>query len=182
MIDRIDSSLPTFEVTVPRDERRDERRPALPLVAAQGHEAVHGARLELTAALEATSTRAPTAALVAPEEASKERAAESGGASAAPPRQLEAQFDEYMERAVAQGRLSEAEADAMTDQIASKPNIAARCEAMRRIMKGEIGEIGLKGGQGGGENEPNRSEGGARDDDGARHGERGDGHRGGRFT
>jgi hypothetical protein len=82
---------------------------------------------------------------------------------------LEAQFDQHLERAVAQGRLSEAVADAMTDQIASKPNNAARCEAMRRIMKGEIGEIGLKGGQGGGENEPNRSEGDARDD-GARHG------------
>ena len=81
---------------------------------------------------------------------------------------LEAQFDQHLERAVAQGRLSEAEADAMTDQIASKPNNAARCEAMRRIMKGEIGEIGLKGGQVGGENEPNRSEGDARDD-GARH-------------
>ena len=84
---------------------------------------------------------------------------------------LEAQFDQHLERAVAQGRLSEAEADAMTDQIASKPNNAARCEAMRRIMKGEIGEIGLKGGQVGGENEPNRSEGDARDDardDGAR--------------
>ena len=39
------------------------------------------------------------------------------------------------ERAVAQGRLSAAEADAMTDQIASKPNNAARCEAMRRTMR-----------------------------------------------
>jgi hypothetical protein len=48
---------------------------------------------------------------------------------------LEAQFDQHLERAVAQGRLSAAEADAMTDQIASKPNNAARCEAMRRTMR-----------------------------------------------
>ena len=48
---------------------------------------------------------------------------------------LEAQFDEHMERAVAQGRLSEAVADAMTDEIAAKPDSAARCEAMRRIMR-----------------------------------------------
>jgi hypothetical protein len=48
---------------------------------------------------------------------------------------LEAQFDQHLERAVAQGRLSAAEADSMTDQIASKPNNAARCEAMRRTMR-----------------------------------------------
>ena len=47
---------------------------------------------------------------------------------------LEAQFDEYMERAVAQGRLNEAVADAVTDEIAAKSDSAARCEAMRRIM------------------------------------------------
>ena len=47
---------------------------------------------------------------------------------------LEAQFDEHVKRAVAQGRLSEAAADAMTDEIAARPDSAARCEAMRRIM------------------------------------------------
>ena len=74
---------------------------------------------------------------------------------------LEAHFDKHLERAVAHGRLSEAEADAMTDQIASKPNTAARCKAMRRIMRGGDGE---KGGQGGRENEQHRSEGDAQDD------------------
>jgi hypothetical protein len=48
---------------------------------------------------------------------------------------LEAHFDEHMARAVAQGHLSEAAADAMTDEIAAKPDSAARCEAMRRIMR-----------------------------------------------
>ena len=67
---------------------------------------------------------------------------------------LEAHFDKHLERAVAHGRLSEAEADAMTDQIASKPNNAARCEALRRIMRGGGGERGV---QGGGENEQHRS-------------------------
>ena len=57
--------------------------------------------------------------------------AESADALAA----LEVHFDEHMARAVAQGHLSEAVADALTDEIAAKPDSAARCEAMRRIMR-----------------------------------------------
>ena len=54
--------------------------------------------------------------------------------SVVPASALEARFDEHLKRAVAHGRLSEAEAYAMTDQIAAKPNTAARCKAMRRFM------------------------------------------------
>jgi len=62
-------------------------------------------------------------------------ASTDGAEGAAAQAALEAHFDEHMARAVAQGHLSEAAADAMTDEIAAKSDSAARCEAMRRIMR-----------------------------------------------
>jgi hypothetical protein len=75
------------------------------------------------------------------EQASAAALADAMGALDISESALEARFDEHLERAVAHGRLSEAEADAMTDQIAAKPDGAARREAMRRfVTEGPISE------------------------------------------
>ena len=47
---------------------------------------------------------------------------------------LEAVFDAYVAQAVAEGKLSEAAADALTDEVAKGVDSAARCAIMRRRM------------------------------------------------